>query len=272
MRKLIYQYWDGTLTPGNEAGSKMMKQYADRIGADYKFELNPKWRTDLGAYTAYYGAFKPIFDSEMSQYDYVLFVDTDVIPVDSLTEDIFDQFIGTDVEIGICEEWNQPAQRAKNVGHINNKYDNIWINTLKSKYPDINFPLTPEGWPKVYNSGVVVYSKKGMDKFRENYVNFKTYITWMNAAGLTKFYECDQPYLHAMLEVCKFNWITMDYKWNSAVHYTPGTSGSKRPVIDLRNNRANFVHIQLRFGDCYDYDTTWRVANLPVDLWNQHVY
>ena len=37
MRNLIYQYWDGKPTQGVIAGTKAMKQYADRIGAEYLF-------------------------------------------------------------------------------------------------------------------------------------------------------------------------------------------------------------------------------------------
>lgn len=266
MKTLVYQYWDGPLRSGNESGSRMMEQYAKRIGADYKFELNPQWQKGLGKYTPYYGCFKPIFDEEMSQYDYVLFADTDVVPIDGLSESIFDQFIGTDVEIGICEEWNQPAQRAQNEGRISNKNDNIWCKMIEDKYPYVNLPRTKEGWPRVFNSGVVVYSKAGMDKFRETYVDFKEYIQWVLDSVGAGFYECDQPYLHAMLEIGKFNWIVMDYKWNSSVHHQANGSGN-HGINDLRKEDTNFVHLQLKGADWYDYDTTWRVTNLPVSQW-----
>ena len=58
----------------------------------------------------------------------------------------------------------------------------------------------------------------------------------------------------------------MDYKWNSSVHYTPGTSGDNRPVTDLRDN-PNFVHIQLRGADNWNEDKIIRVTNLPVGDW-----
>lgn len=267
MKTLIYQYWDGTLKSGNEAGSKMMKKYAETISADYIFELNPRWKTDLGKYSPYYGCFKPIFDKEMSQYDYVLFADTDVIPIENLRENIFDQFINTDVEIGICEEWNQPAQRALNEGYISNINDNLWCSIIESKYPHAKMARTKEGWPKVFNSGVVVYSNKGMQKFRETYIEFKDYVKWISEAKLPGFYECDQPYLHAMLEIGKFNWTIIDYKWNSSVHHKSIPNRKEKVINDLRNNRANFVHIQLQGADNYDYEKTWRVANLPVKDW-----
>lgn len=266
MKTLVYQYWDGPLRSGNENGAKMMAEYAKRIGADYKFEHNANWQKDLGKYTAYYGCFKPIFDEEMSQYDYVLFADTDVVPVDGLTENIFDQFIGTDLEIGICEEWNQPAQRAQNSGRISNRSDNIWCEIIESRYPYAKMPRTKEGWPRVFNSGVVVYSKAGMQKFRDTFVDFKTYIQWVIDSGIDSFYQCDQPYLHGMLEIGKFNWTVMDYKWNSSVHHKDGGQGN-HGINDLRKEDTNFVHIQLRGADWYDRDTVYRVVNMKKEFW-----
>lgn len=269
MKTLVYQYWDGNLTPGNKAGQEFMQEYAERIGSDYIFEHNPKFRTNLGKYSPHYGAFKPIFDKVMQEYDYVLFADTDVIPVDGLTENIFDQFVDTDIEIGICEEWNQPETRQKYPGHISNSADNKWCDLVESTWGG-KMPRDEQGRPRVFNSGVVVYSKAGMKKFREKHIPFPQYVQKIMSSGLAGFYQCDQPYLHAMLEVCGFNWIVMDYKWNSSVHYAAGTGGNNRPVTDLRNGRANFVHQQLSAADHYDKDTVWRVTNLPVSEWRQH--
>jgi hypothetical protein len=89
----------------------------------------------------------------------------------------------------------------------------------------------------------------------------------VQAIGLPPFYTCDQPYLHAMLEVCKFNWITMDSKWNSSVHYVPKTGGNPRPVVDLRTPETNFVHVQLNGKHHFSASKLWDITNLPVDQW-----
>jgi len=266
MKTIIYQYWDGISTPGNAAGVAAMKEYANRIGAEYLYEDNPRWQTNLGKYSPHYGAFKPLFTESFYDYDYLLFADTDVFPVADLNENIFEQFYNTDIELGICEEWQQPEVRKKhNLGGINNANDEFWVELIEKNWP-VKMPRAENKAPRVYNSGVVVYSNGGMKKARKNFIDFKTYVKFINAHQLPPFYTCDQPYLHAMLEVCDFKWKTMDYKWNSSVHYVPGTK-DPRPVNDLRNN-SNFVHIQLRNADNYNTDQLYRITNLPVKEWD----
>ena len=109
-KNLIYQYWDGNILPGVKAGSENMKKYAERIGADYLFELNPRFVTNLGGFSPHYGSFKPIYDESFHVYDNVLYADTDVFAVDGLEENIFDNF---NVDMGICTEPFQPKQRSK---------------------------------------------------------------------------------------------------------------------------------------------------------------
>lgn len=267
MKTAIYQYWDGDRSVGSAAGAHAMRVYADRIGAKYFYELNAKFVTNLGKYSPHYGAFKPVFDPSFDQYDYILVADTDVWPVEHLEENIFDQFINTDIDVGICEEWAQPEIRKKfNIGGINAGNDKRWLHWVESYY-GITLPVTEDGDLKILNSGVVVYSKAARRKMKQMYTPFQKYVNLVTNIGLPAFYTSDQTYLHAMLEVCKMNWMTMDYKWNSSVFYTPSTSGPNRPVIDLRSN-PNFVHIQLNSKHAMDADRLWRVTNLPVEEWN----
>ena len=268
MRNVIYQYWDGPITAGVKAGVAAMKQYAERIGAEYVFEDNPKWQTSLGKYSPHYGAFKPLFDKQYDDYDNILFADVDVFPVEHLAENVFDQFHNNpDIEVGICEEWKQPEIRTKvSIAGINSHNDLLWANVVNKKF-SINVPKTAYGLLRVFNSGVVLYSKAGRLKAQQRFMPFREYVSLIENSGLPSFYTCDQPYLHAMLDACSFKWTVMDYKWNSSVFYTPGTSGVKRPVTDLRDH-ANFVHVQLNGKLMMDADKLWRVANLPVEEWN----
>jgi hypothetical protein len=269
MKTMIYQFWDGEDKPGVLAGTELMREYADNIKSDYIFEKNPRWQKNLGRYSPHYGAFKPIFDEKMSKYDYVLFVDTDVVPRKSLNENIFDQFKNTDYDIGICEEWNAPKTRLNyTIAGINNTNDEKWVSLIEKTY-SVKMPRTKEKLPKAFNSGVIVYSKNGMEKFRNNHITFKDYVSLIDNSGLPSFYTCDQPYIHSMLEICKFKWKIMNYKWNSSVHFKPGTKnlfGMGRPVIDLRNNH-NFVHIQLNGKNGFSKDKINRIVNLPVEDW-----
>lgn len=268
MKAVIYQYYDGEPTTGNEAGRKAMEEYATRIGAEYIYEQDPRWRTDLGRYSPHYGTFKPIYEDDFYEYDYVMYADTDVWPRDGITDNIFEEFAATGAEVGICEEWNAPEARKRHTigGGINNKNDEKWCETIENVYGK-KMPRTESGLPKVFNSGMIIWTKEGMAKARKNFKKFTSFQAVVKAAGLPDFYMCDQPYIHAMLEVCEFNWITMPYKWNSSVHYDPGTKGRDRPVIDLREDDCKFVHIQMGGADNMDHDKLHRITNLPVDQW-----
>jgi hypothetical protein len=265
-RNAIYQYWDGVDTSGNRAGSAAMRRYAERIGATYIYEHNPRFVTDLGPYSPHYGAFKPIYDPRFDEFDHLLFADTDVFPVDGLVEDIFEQFTGQpEIQVGVCEEWQQPEMRKRFPGPIDHAKDERWVRMVESRWP-VRMPRTLGGLPRVFNSGVVVYSREGRERARRKFVPFSQYVNMVRRAGLPAFYTCDQPYLHAMLEVAAMRWIVMDYRWNSSIHFTPGTTGPNRPVNDLRTN-ANLVHVQLRGADHFDAERLWTIVNKPVAGW-----
>jgi hypothetical protein len=51
MRNIIYQYWKGPMKPGVKASTKLMKEYADRIGAEYRFDLNKDIASQNGRYS-----------------------------------------------------------------------------------------------------------------------------------------------------------------------------------------------------------------------------
>jgi hypothetical protein len=263
MANLIYQYWDGELTVGCKAGVENMKQYAKRIGAEYLFEHNPRFVTNLGSYSPHYGAFKPIYDEKFHEYDNVLFADTDIFAIDKLEENIFENF---NADVGICTEPAQPKLRVTTGGQITSVRDEKWASIVESRW-NIKVPRTPEGLVTVYNSGVVMYSNKGLLKAKEKFVPFKEYVDMIKAGGLIAFYTCDQPYLHAMLEVADLDWIEMDNGWNSYIHYAR-EGNQERRVNDTRTKKTKFVHIQLAGADHWDANKLNRVANLPQDKWN----
>ena len=263
MKNLIYQYWDGNITTGAKAGSENMKRYAGRIGAEYKFELNPRFVTNLGTYSPHYGSFKPIYDESFHEYDNILFTDTDVFSVEGLKENIFEGFTA---DIGICTEPYQPTYRASITGPICKAMDEKWAALMKTKY-GVVMPRTPEGLLKVYNSGVVMYSNKGLLNAKKNFIPFKEYVNLIKANGLSNFYTADQNYLHAMLEVAKMDYVELDSGWNSYVHYIGDANMKPRPVNDMRTETTKFVHIQLRAADHYDAEKLERITNLPIEEW-----
>lgn len=270
MKNLIYQYWDGELYVGVTAGSEVMKEYANRIGADYLFEHNPRFVTNLGNYSPHYGSFKPIYDESFHKYDNVLFTDTDVFPVDNCQENIFENF---NADIGICIEPLQPVARANKppgAKGATKESDEKWASLIKNTW-HVDMPRTDAKLLKVYNSGVVLYSRNGLLKARKNFVPFKKYVNLIKNNGFVAFYTSDQYYLHAMLKVAKMNYIELDNKWNSFVHYVRDKGNAKvngQAINDSRTQNTNFVHIQLRSADHFTKEKLLRVTNLSVDKWN----
>ena len=272
MKTAIYQYWDGNVRPSVHAGVKNMKAYAELIGADYLFEDNPNWlrtvkKMDFGNYSPHYGAFKPLFDSHWDQYDKILFVDTDVFAVDGLEENIFDQFHG---EIGICDEPFQPKQRTITLGRITSESDNLWAKTVKDAY-GADVPRTPEGLVRVYNTGMVLYSKEGRAKAQKEFVRFDKYVRLIRSMGLDSFYTCDQPYLHAMMFAKNFDVQEMHNGWNSYVHGTKDNINPKRRIMDWRDQNTKFVHCQFPGADDMTEEQLLRVVNLPREEWQYDI-
>ena len=279
MKAVIYQYWSGNLTQGNEAGVKLMREYAEKIGVEYVFEKDPKWpqeakiqTEDLGPRAPYYGAFKPLFDSHYDTYDYILFCDTDVIPVKTgrsfPRQNIFGEFMQARIdnpglEVWISEEYMQPKLRTQhNVGGITSEVDKAWAKSIEGIL-EIKLPRTEDGLIRVFNSGVVMYSAYARKLAQKSFVDFKRYTTWCRLKGYGRFYQCDQPYLHAMLEKAfSGHWGVMPYKWNSQIHHTPGTGGQNpRPVSDYRQDDTQFVHVQLSGADQFTMEEIKRVVN-----------
>jgi len=261
MKNLIYQYWDGDYLQGCTAGQDNMRAYAERIGAEYLFEHNPRFVTRFGSRSHFYGTFKPVYDESFHKYDNVLYVDTDVFAVDGLNESIFDGF---DSDIGICEEATQPELRLKTAGRITSAGDEKWAQLVDSKW-GVKVPRTESGLVKVYNAGVVLFSNAGLLKAKEIFMPFDEYVDTIRASGLPPFYTDDQPYLHMMLD--RMDWVEMDGGWNSFVHYAQNAGGPKF-VNDTRTKDTKFVHVQLASADHNDAEWHHTIVNKPQDEWD----
>lgn len=281
MKAIIYQFYEGQLTSGNKAGTELMAEYAEAIGVEYKFELNPSWpidchiqRKNIGPYQPHYGAFKPLFDSAYDSYDYILFCDTDIIPLthsrSKPRKNIFAEFMGrrhqqatmggAPVDLWISEEYMQPFLRGKhNMGGINNQNDMKWSALMKSQY-GAEIPVDDLKRPRVFNSGVVMYSAKARLDAQKYFPDFAEYTGFCRSSGLPSFYQGDQNYLNAMMTV-HLNWEIMPYIWNSQMFYAPGTSGDNRPTSDYRTDDTQFVHLQQRGADHWDKERIIRTAN-----------
>jgi hypothetical protein len=243
-----------------------MKEYADRIGADYVFEENPKWERAAripGKWSRYYGCFKPVFDDHYHEYDNVLFADTDVFPVDGLEENIFETFTG---ELGMCTEPLQPEYRV--IKGLAEK-DKAWARIVEHKYGS-KPPKDAKGRYKVYNSGVVLYSNAGLVKCKESFPSFNEYVTLMQ--GVAGVHQTDQGYLHAMAFAMDIDFQELDNEWNRYIVYDPKVKPvmNTRKVCDPRTPNTKMVHVQLAGSDHQSNKWHYNVVNKPVTTWGSN--
>ena len=267
MKNVIYQFWDGNKRQSVDAGVKAMKKYADYIGADHVFEDNPQWIKGLGmnfgSYTPHYGAFKPLWSKKYREYDNILFCDTDIFPVDGITDNIFEEFDG---ELSICEETWQPKQRTITKGRITSQQDNLWAKTVEEAY-GFDVPRTEEGLIKVYNTGVVLYSQAGATHAREKWTKFKEYIDLIRTKPLDSFYTSDQGYLHAMMFATGMKIHFMNPKWNSFIHGTRDINHADRYIVDHRKPDTCFVHAMFPGADDMNEEQLLRIVNNDPSEW-----
>lgn len=272
MKTAIYQYYDGPLTESIQASVKNIKAYAERTGADHTFEHNPNWvmselKMNLGSYTKHYGAFKPVYDSRWDEYDKILFLDADIFTIKDLKENIFDDF---HADFGICDEPFQPKQRTITTGRITSQQDEKFSKFMKETY-GVDIPRNEENLVKEYNSGVVLYSKKGRQVAQTQFEKFNDYVDKVKNYGLIDFYGSDQGFIRAMISAKKVNVQEMDNNWNSYVHGTRDIHQPKRRIMDQRTKDTKFVHCQFPGSNALDEETLLRVVNLPREQWGYDI-
>ncbi len=237
MRRLIYQYWTGRMPPYATVSRDLFASYARDIGAEYLFEQDPKYFRSR--YARYYNALRPIFDVDFHTFDQVLFVDMDVIPLQSTEANIFEASLG---QIGMVEEVDQPELRSNMLGKINHNNDLRWAKVVK-RFWGVQVPLDAQGRPRVFNSGVVLYSKAGLQFARKNFPSVKAYQYGMTLAGLPRFYRLDQNYLGAFVGKNGCDFSCLPAVWNSQVTSTLTLTG-EHLLIDQRTTSSNFIHMQ----------------------------
>ena len=270
MRNLIYQYWDGDIPNGAKVSQKNISAYAERIGAEYLFEDNPRFcKTLPRPLDHFFGAFKPVYDDSFLEYDNVLYLDCDIFAVDDLTENIFDN---CEADLGICPEPFQPEYRLRlnptDGAWINNENDERWALIVRDLF-GCDIPRTSCGLPKVFNAGVVLWSNRGLRYAREKFIPVLDYAATIMHSGLPHFYAHDQMYLYTMLSGTGINYTEMPSDWNNIVQfYKDGED--KNCLNDPRNADTKLVHIMLKGAKTFSQNELWCITNLPSSVWRFH--
>ena len=270
-KNLIYQYWRGDPPPEAAASRKNISAWAERIGADYLFEDNPTFKNIPGGplsrpnYMNYYTAFRPVFDEEFDVYDNILFLDCDIVCVEGLDVNIFEQgYKG----IGIVNEPHKEEMHQTTDSHLNWREDERWAKMLKENW-NKDVIRNAKGQVGIYNTGVVLYDREARQNARENWLPFETYIQWCRRARLEWFYGIDQNYLIANMIVSEYT--VMDPGWNCFIHFNGKKDiTGQRPIWDGRAKvkEPKLVHVMLR-GVADKKGEKWHdmIVNKPKEKW-----
>lgn len=260
---LIYQYWIGDIPAYAQASQDAFRDYAQRIGADYRFDHNPTFSRNK--YAAYFTALRPIFDEEFHTYERVLFVDMDVMPRADLSESIFDLPVH---HLSMVEEIDQPTRREAmdptSGGRISAANDRKWAKLVRRIWR-IDVPKDAEGRPRVYNSGVVLYSQAGLRILRKQLPKPVVYQFFVRLARLPRFYKLDQNYLGAFLKHRKLGFSPLPPEWNSQVISLHNADGQDA-LIDERTENTKFVHVQHSGRNQMDYQEMRAVGENRYDF------
>jgi lipopolysaccharide biosynthesis glycosyltransferase len=250
------------MKPGVEYSCKLMKEYADRIGAEYKFDFNTTIAGQVVNVPIYYEPANPLVDDSFDEYDNVMLCDVDVFPTEGLSDNIFDLLDGEDA--GICTEPKQPYFRTiYNSGGINSQIDKQWADRCKRHW-GVEYPVDDKKRPEVFNTGVVVISKAGLAKMKSEWPTFQEYVDQMD--GFPKFYRLFQDYFSAFIHLPGFNLKRLPNEWNCYMHKVGSHPNAE--IGDNRPDNAKLVHIMFRTADDWPTDVLWRITNKPIAEWN----
>ena len=268
MKNIIYQYWKGDLKPGVVYSTELIKKYAEKIGAEYRFDHNKIIAGKVCSIPIYYEPANPLVDPYFDDYDNVALIDIDVFPVENLNENLFDQLDGEDV--GICTEPDQPFFRSTmNVSDITYENDVRWAQFLKDKW-NVKYSYDEKDRPMVYNTGVVVISKEGLKKMKTQWPSFQEYVNSMQTLRLARFYYLFQDYFSAFIHMDGFKFKKLHNGWNSYMHKL--RSHPNATINDTRTEDTKLVHIMFRTADDWPKEALYQVTNLPVKDWKLPVH
>ena len=238
MKKLIYQYWKGKRPDYTHASEEMFRKYAEQVNADYF--LGDGRRINLKClHKRYFAALMPLITDYFQDYDIILYVDMDVLPVPDLKKDIFALAEG---HIMMCEEICQPSLRANMQGKINLKNDLKWADTVESIWGKRPF-TDNSGRPRVFNSGVVLYTKAGTNFLKKKLPNILRYQIAMKFRRLPKFYSFDQNYLNSFINLDGIEFKILPEIWNSQVFRYLDKFANVH-LLDRRTDNTCFIHVQ----------------------------
>lgn len=244
MKQLIYQVCLGKRSRLYEHCTESVKQYAERIGADYQVQRQPILRIKPDPFQTNrsresyekYGGFLPIFEKEnafayLKSYDQIAIIDADVWVRPGCTQSIFDD-AGTDVDFAGVIERDAPVEDwyvKKLANYTRMQYG---MNPIRQMF-DWNHSCGAD----FYNMGIMV-----LNKSIEKYLNGETPQQFLARPRFKPFidglggwkWSTDQTLLNVWVKEERMKVKNLHWKWNGL--YT----------ANQHIQSCNFVHFFLK--------------------------
>ena len=120
-----------------------------------------------------------------------------------------------------------------------------------------------EGLYKIFNSGMVLYSKEGMKKAK-SFVHPQTFVNQFKPHFKPVLFWRDQAYVHALFCAGGLDTRELDIGWNSLIQWMPNTN--QTTTLDCRPDNAKFIHAQLNGAGNWSDEDLWKITNSPTQL------
>jgi len=253
MRNLIIQYYirgDGkkykyTKVPEWALVSRRsFEEYSSKYNVEYMWYEEQT----IDSPSPFFESLRPVYDSTLDVYDYILYVDCDVYAADD-TDNIFDYAkdigdVGGVMDRHITE---LDEELVKYIAQKNQTFSDGWFNyeveahdAIRQHYQNWfkwKKSTTHPALDQFINSGVVMWSKQGRLKAREQFKSTRDYYTNIEFGPTNghRFQMYDQGYLNTMLAMLDFDVTELpvrfnDQEWeryraplnasNTFIHYT----------------------------------------------------
>lgn len=242
MAQLIYQVYVGKRSRLYDWCTKSVKEYAERIGADYICQTQPLLRIKPDIFTTNrsvesyekHGGFLPIYEKEnafahFDKYDQIAIIDADIYIRDTAPDIFFE--LEAEYDFGAVVEASMPMTpeyRAKILNYSAMQYSSLKIDWEFSD--QTGFPFM--------NMGLMVLNKNNFAKYLNgqtpyDFIMRQEFKMFIDGLGPWKW-STDQTLLNYWIRKEQMNIKKMDWKWNAL--YSACT----------RIKEAHFVHFFLK--------------------------
>lgn len=243
MRRLIYQVYTGKKSNLYDHCTRSVKEYCDRIGADYKVQripilmIKPDPFTTNRSKESYekYGGFLPIYEKEnafafLDSYDQIAIIDADVFVRPECTESIFDA-ISPDSDFAGVIERDAP---------IHDWYTAKLNNYTRMQYGGELYKLFEWDHPagaNFYNMGIMVINKS-IQKYLHGetpheFIHRPEFKAFVDGLGAWKW-STDQTLLNSWVKEEQMKVTDLHWKWNGLF------------TANKHIEKCNFVHFFLK--------------------------